>query len=135
MALRDGDIHKAAATPKHYLPVALVTAISQTGVVAYSFTPGYRFQIAAVSSYCRVKAGTVTATVKIGSRTAVTTVSFTTATELAQTLSTTLANIRGSSTETITIEYTTDGSGVLTNGFVTLTIRPFPLSGETGPNS
>ncbi len=133
MAIRDGDMHKAAATPRHPLVVALVTAISQTGVVAFSYTPGYKFQIAAVISYCRVKAGTVTATVKIGSRTAVTTVGFTTATELAQTLSTTLANIRGSSTETITIEYTSDGSGVLTNGFVTLFVRPYPLSGELGP--
>lgn len=112
------------------MQVALITAISQTGVVAYSYTPGYAFRLVRVRSYCLLKAGTVTAQVKVGTRTAVTTVSFTTATEVAQTLSTTAANIKGSATEAITLNYTTDGSGVLTNGFVILEFRPYPMRGE-----
>jgi delta 1-pyrroline-5-carboxylate dehydrogenase len=40
---------------------------------------------------------------------------FTAATEVGQTLSTTLANIRGSSTEAITVVLTTDHTGVLAN--------------------
>lgn len=111
--------------------IALVTAISQTGVVAFSYTPGYRFKIVRVRSYCLLKAGTVTATLLVGARTAVTTIGFTTATEVAQTLSTTAANIKGSATEAIILQYTTDGSGVLTNGFVIVDFRPFPMRGES----
>lgn len=133
--LRDQNINRAANVAKHPLAVAIVTDISLTGAVVYSFVPGYKFQIAAaVRSFCRTKAGTVTAAVKVGTRTAATIV-FTAATEVSNTLSTTLANLRGSSTEAITVELTTDGSGVLTNAFLTIAVRPFPLEGDIGPRS
>jgi hypothetical protein len=107
----------------------LVTAISQTGVVAWSLTPGFAFQITRIRTYCLLKAGVCTGNVKIGTRTAAPLV-FTSATELAAVLSTTLANLRGSATEAITVEYTTDGSGVLTNGGVFISYRPYPMRGE-----
>lgn len=132
--LRDQEIHKAAAIARKPLVVNIVTDISLTDAVVYSFLPGFKFQVVASRSFCRTKAGTVSANIKIGARTAAAVV-FTAATEVAQTISSTLANIRGSSTEAITIELTTDGSGVLTNAAITLTIRPFPLSGEAGPNT
>ncbi len=109
--------------------VTLVTAISQTGVVAYSFTPGFAFQIARIRTYCLLKAGVCTGNLKVGGRTAAPLV-FTSATELTAVLSTTLANLRGSATDAITIEYTTDGSGVLTNGAITFQFRPYPMRGE-----
>lgn len=130
--MRDQNVHKNAHFPKRNVTVALVTAISQTGVVAYKFTPGFAFQFVVVRTYCLLKAGTVTATIKVGGRTAAS-LTFTSATEVTPTLSTTLANIRGSSTDAITIEYTTDGSGVLTNGFVNIVFRPRPLNGDLGP--
>jgi hypothetical protein len=66
---------------------------------------------------------------RVSTRSAVTIV-FTAATEVDNTLSTTLANIQGSSTEAITIELTTDGTGALTNGVLTLSSRPRPMNGE-----
>ena len=132
MKIRNQNVDPASQIGRRLLNASLVTAISQTGVVAYSFTPGHRFQITKVRTYCRVKAGTVTGVVKAGTRT-VATLAFTTATELAATLSTTLANIRGSATEAITIEYTSDGTGVLTNGFVIIEFRPRPMAGDPGP--
>lgn len=130
MAVKDKNVKPDAVIASDKQVVAIVTAVSQSGVVAYSYTPGYRFQLTRVRSYCRVKAGTIAGAVKVSTRTAVTTVTFTQATEVAQTLSTTLANIQGSATDAITIEYTSDGTGALTNGFVVLEFRPLGMNGE-----
>jgi hypothetical protein len=111
------------------LPIAIPTAVNLTSAVVYSWTPGYAFQLTSAKSFCRTKAGSVSAVVKVGTRSAVTIV-FTAATEVDNTLSTTLANIQGSSTEAITIELTTDGTGALTNGVLTLSSRPRPMNGE-----
>jgi hypothetical protein len=130
-AIRNQEVHKGADFPKMPLAVDITTAINLTSAVVYSFTPGFRFRVARIRSFCRTKAGTVTAVVKVGTRT-VASITFTAATEVAATLSATLANIIGSSSEAITIELTTDGTGALTNGNITILIRPTPLSGELG---
>lgn len=131
MAVQDRNVHKDARVAEKVLSAALVTAVSLTSAVVFSFLPGHRYQIDAIRSFCRVKAGTVTAVVKVGTRTAAT-ITFTSATEVAQTLSGTLANLRGSATELITIELTTDGTGALTNGFLNIVFRAHPLAGEAG---
>lgn len=113
--------------------VAIITATTQTGVVAFAYTPGYAFQITRVRSYNLNKAGAVSFKVLVDTREAVASGTFTDEAEVAQTLSTTLADLRGSSTDAITIEYTTDGSGVLTNGHVVLEFRPYPMRGEVAP--
>lgn len=120
---------KNSRTVEKTLTKEIVTAVSLTSAVVFSFTPGYKFVIERIRTFCRTKTGTVTAVVKVGTRTAAS-ITFTAATEVAQTLSSTLANIRGSNTEAITIELTTDGTGALTNGNVTITFRPRPLAGE-----
>jgi hypothetical protein len=135
MKMRNQNVHAAADFPKQRLPLEVVTAISLTSAVVKSITPGYRFQVVGVRSFCRTKAGTVTYVVKVGTRTAVASGVFTAATDVAATLSAVLANIRGSSTEAITIELTTDGSGVLTNAHIEVIIRPFPLAGELGKSA
>lgn len=123
MRIQDKHIHPSASFAQQRLVAPLVTAVSLTGAVIFSFLPGYRFQVTRIRSFCRAKAGTVTAVVKVGTRTAAS-ITFTSATEVAQTLSTTLANLRGTASEAITIEITTDGSGALTNGHVVLEFRP-----------
>lgn len=127
--VRDRNLSPTAAVSKKNLVVGVITAISLTGAVIFSFLPAYKFQVTRIRSFCRTKAGTVTATVKVGTRTAATIV-FTAATEVAQTLSTTLADLRGSTTEAITVELTSDGSGVLTNAHLAIEIRPYPMNGE-----
>lgn len=133
--LRNQGHHRTSDVPKKNLAVALVTAVSQTDLVAFKFTPGFRFEIVSVRSYNAAKAGTISYKVKAGTRTAVSAGVFTAATEVAATLSTTKANIRGSSSEAISVEYTSDGSGALTNGFVVIVYRPWPLNGELGPST
>lgn len=130
--MRNGNVHRAADFAKQPIIVPIITAISQTGVVSFSFAPGYKFQVVRIRTYCLLKAGTVTGNLKVSTRTSGA-LTFTSATENAVTLSTTKANLRGSATDAITVEYTTDGTGVLTNGFVSLIIRPFPLNGDLGP--
>lgn len=129
MAVKDRNVAKDAAVASDKAVVAIITAISQTGVVAFKYTPGYAFQITRIRTYNLAKAGAVSGNAKVGTRTAAA-LTFTAATEVAHTLSTTLANIQGSASEAITIEYTTDGSGALTNGFVIIEFRPRPMNGE-----
>lgn len=129
MAVRNDDVDRDASLARRAYSVGVVTAISLTDAVVFSHTPGYRFQISKITSFCRTKAGTVTAVVKVGGRTAAS-ITFTAATEVDQTLSSTLADIRGSASEAITVELTTDGSGALTNGHISIEVRPYPLRGE-----
>lgn len=131
--MRNQNVNRSADFPKQPINFTLVTAISQTGVVAFKFLPGYKFRIVRARSYCLLKAGVVTGNLKVGTRTAAA-ITFTSATEVALTLGT-LINTKGSATEAITIEYTTDGSGVLTNGQVHLFIRAWPLNGDIGRSS
>lgn len=120
----DNRISKQSAIARRVLTVAIVTAISQTGVVAYTYTPGYAFKVVRVRSYCRVKAGAVAGKVKVSTRETVPALAFTQATEVGATLATAAADLRGAATDALTIEYTSDGSGVLTNGFVEIEIIP-----------
>jgi hypothetical protein len=133
MAIRDQQIDKEAATAKKFLVIPIISAISQTGKVAFSMLIGFKFEVTRIRTFCSAKAGTVSGNAKIGSRTSAPLV-FTAATEVAGVLSTTKADVRGSATEVLTIEYTTDGSGVLTNGFVIVELRPRPLARDLGLN-
>ena len=130
MAVKDRNVLPSASIANKELVVPIITAISQAGVVCYKFQPAHDYQIVRVRSYCLLKAGTVTYAVLVGARTVLTGGVFTSATEVAGTISTTLANIQATSSEAITVTYTTDGSGVLTNGFVTLVFRPQHMNGE-----
>lgn len=130
MAIRDRNIDKDAEVAVKVLVVPLISAVGQTGVVAFSHTPGHAFQLVGVSSYCADQTDTISGVVKVGSATAVAAVGFTDATEVAQTLSSTLSDLRGSSTDAITLEYTSDGTGAVVNGFVIIKYRAQPLAGE-----
>jgi hypothetical protein len=129
--IRNQNVNRAATFAQKTRTVAIITALSLTSAVVYSSQPAYKYKIERIRSFCRTKAGTVTAVVKVGTRTAAT-ITFTAATEVAQTLSTTLANLIGSSSEPITIELTTDGSGVLANAFIEIVTRPYPMNGDLG---
>lgn len=131
--VRDQNHHKSANVPKKTLVVPVETAVSLTNAVIFSHVIGHKFEITRVRSFCRTKAGAVSFKVKAGTREAVPAGTTTAATEVAQTLSTTKANVRGSATEAVTVELTTDGTGALTNGRVVIEYRPFPLAGDLGP--
>lgn len=120
--LRDQNVHPTAAFAKKEIVVALPTAISQTGRVAFKYTPGYKFDVIRIRTSNAVKAGAVTGKVKVGTRTA-SDITFTSGAEVGQTLSSTEADLEGSASEALSVEYTSDGSGVLTNGQVVIEIR------------
>lgn len=128
-ALRKAHYQADDPTGHRHIDIPLVTALNQAGVVAYKYTPGFPFKVVRIRTYNLLKAGVVTGNVKVGTRTSCA-VTFTSATENAGTLSGTAANLIGSKTEALSLEYTTDGAGVLTNGIVMVTIRPYPMRGE-----
>jgi hypothetical protein len=130
MGVKDRNVLPAAAIAKRVTEAFVNPPISQASIVVFSYTPGYRFQLSRVRSFCRTKAGAVSFVVKVGGRSAVAAGTLTAATEVAQTLSTTLANLQGSTTEAITIEMTTDGSGAVVDGRIILEFRPRPMDGE-----
>lgn len=131
MAVNDKNVSKAAKIAEKELVVSIVTAVSQSDVVAFSYVPGFPFEIVSVKNYARTEAGAVTADVKIGSTSALASaVAFATATATTASLSSTLASRRGSSTDAINVHYTSDGTGALTNGHVVVVFRPMPLNGD-----
>lgn len=131
-AIRDQKVHKSAHFLVESITVPLITAVSQTNLTFYSLTPGYKFVVVGVKTFCSALVATVSGNLLVGGRTAAPLV-FTAATEVAGVLSTTPANTHGSQTEAITIQYTTGASGALTNGSVTFQFRFRPVSGEQGP--
>ena len=89
------------------------TASVSAGPVYSSSKTGFA-EVVAVQTDNTAKAGAIAGVLKIGSRTAAT-LTFTSDTRVDITPSTTKANIRGTSSEVLTIEYTSDGTGALTN--------------------
>jgi len=131
MPIHDRSIKRDAHVAEKELAIQLITATGQTAVKALGFTPGHAFQIVKVKTWCSAVTATATADVKIGGTSALNAAAtFTANTENAATLSGTLANVQGSSTDQITVTYTTDGTGALTNGRVVVVYRIFPLAGD-----
>jgi hypothetical protein len=125
---------KSAPKPRGYnfagmglkkIVVPIITAVGQAAVKAYSFTPGFAFRIVSVESYCLNKAGVVTGDVKIGAVSAVAAaVAFAAAAITPAPLVGGAAKFRGGKkTDVVNVHYTSDGAGVLTNGFITVTIE------------
>lgn len=132
MAIEDSNVNPTARSARKSLAVSITTAVSLAGVVVYSFKPGYRFRLTGASDFARTVTAAITFVIKVGGRIAVASVAPVAATETIRTLSTTLANLRGSATEAITIELTTDGSGAATNLAFNLEIRPLGMAGDQG---
>lgn len=111
--------------------VSIVTAVSQADVIAEKIKPGFDFEIVRVENWARTEAGAVSCDVKIGATSALSAaLAFATATRGEATLSATQANRRGDQDAEINVHYTSDGTGALTNGHVTVWIRPFPMHGD-----
>jgi len=131
MAVSDKKILNNAGVAQHCLNVPITTATGQTGLSVELFTPGFPFQITGVSVFASAVTATISCDVLIGSTSvlssAVTPVANT---ETAGTLSSTLANRRGSASGQIKVQYTTNGSGAATNLHVKVSYRPYPMNGD-----
>lgn len=117
------------------LPVG-ATSTGQTGVEVDEFNPGHPFEIEKVEVHATAVTATASVNVLIGSTTALASAITPAAGDVvAGTLTTTTANRRGSASDNIVLQYTTGGSGVITNGKVRVFYRPFPLNGEAMPTA
>jgi hypothetical protein len=117
------------------LPIG-ATANSQTGLEVDEFNPGHPFEIEKVEVHATGVTATASVNVLIGSTTVLASVITPVAGNVvAGTLTTTLANRRGTEAENIVVQYTTNGAGVITNGKVRVFYRPYPLNGEAMPTA
>ena len=107
------------------------TSTSQTGLLTDALTPGFAFKVVAVEAMAVAVTAVITFDVQIGSTSVLASVITPVAnTPTAGVLSTTTANLLGSSTAIVKLKYTSDGAGAATNGRVRVWIRPQPLNGE-----
>lgn len=107
------------------------TAISQTAKVPDATIPGFDFEIVRVEANALTVTATIAVDVLIGSTSALASaITPVAATPTAGTLSTTIANRRGLSTDTLKAAYTSNGSGAATNGVIRVWIRPRHMNGE-----
>ena len=132
MAVKDRNVSPASNIGVKAIRLAIgTTATGQTAKVPDAVTPGFDFQVVRVEANALTVTATISFDVLIGSTSclasAITPVP---ATPTAGTLSTTLANRKGSSTAILKAAYTSNGTGAATNGFVTVWIRPQHMNGE-----
>lgn len=129
MAVTDKKITKNAYGAHHAIQANITTAISQTGLLVYGWTPGFAGKIQKVSCFATAVTATITVDVQIGGTTVLTgQITPVAGTEVAGTLSSTLSALRFKSTDQVQIKYTTNGSGAATNLSVTVQVRPYPMN-------
>lgn len=132
MGVGTRNIDKASAVGLEFVQLPLgTTAVSQTATLAYAFKPGYAFTVASVQVYAAAVTATATVDVQIGTTSVLTgQITPVAATVVAGTLSSTKANIVGGAADTISLKYTTNGTGAVTAGTVTVAIRPSGMEGD-----
>lgn len=131
MAVTDGKIHPNA---KHALiPIVcnITTAVTQTGTKALGIVPGFKFEVVRHEVWASGVTATISTDVKIGTRSVLTgAVTPVAGTATKGTLAASRLTRRGSATDQINFEYTTNGTGAAVNLKVTVWVRPYPLNGE-----
>jgi hypothetical protein len=113
----DRSVDPDAAFAQHEIMLgANDIAISQSDILQDAHKPGFPFEIVRVEHFTDAIAATATYMVKIGTTDALAAETAPTADTLGEaTLTTTLANRKGSATDVINLHATTDGSGTFTD--------------------
>lgn len=132
MGVGTRNIDKASAVGLEAIQMPLgTTSVSQTATLAYAFKPGFPFTVASVQAWASGVTATASADVQIGGVSVLTgPITPVAATVTAGTLSSTKANVVGGAGDTLQLKYTTNGTGVITNGTVTVWIRPSGMEGD-----
>ena len=116
---------------RHTLAFPITTAISQTSILFGAQTPGVRYQVTKVSAFSTAVTASVAVDVQLNGVSVLTgAITPVAGTEVAGTLVSTLASLRGKSTDQIQIKLTTNGTGAATNLVVYVQVRPYPSFGE-----
>ena len=131
MAVTDLKMHPNGKATVKTIHVPFTSATGQTDKVVRRIKPGYRFEVVEVQVDVDTVTATISANAKIGSTSvlasAITPVA---ATPTNGTMATSRSARRGSATSVLSLMYTSNGSGAVTNGAFLVTIRPYPLNGE-----
>lgn len=132
MAVKDVNVAQDAKVALEcILLTAPATAVSQTDLEVDEVIPAYAFEVERVEVHATAVTATITCDVKIGTTSVLSAVVTPVAnTATAGTLSSTLANIRGTSSEAIRLHYTSNASGAATALKARVWIRPLPMNGE-----
>lgn len=132
MAVTDKKCYQTAAFPRKVLVIPVQGLTASGSVSVAKFTPGFAFQVVAASLYCSANTNLTNVDVQIGSTSVLSSaIAPTSGSEVAGTLSSTLANVRGTSTTSqLNIVATAGTTLSVTNGVVMVVIRPYPLDNE-----
>lgn len=131
MGVRAAQVLKDDPLGQKVLAFAIVTAVGQADVKAFSFKSGHPFMIVAVSCYTRLITAAVTVRVKIsGVAVQAADIVPIAGAETAAVLAAAFNARMGSKNDTIEGNYTTDGTGLLTNGYLIIVYRPMPMNGD-----
>lgn len=135
MAVKDNNLLPTAVAAQHCFTMPIgATSTGQTSLEVDEITPGFNFQIVRVQVHATAVTATASVNVLIGSTTCLAgAITPTAGNVVVGTLATAVADRRGSTTDSIVVQYTTNGSGVITNGKVRVWVRPFPMNGEVMP--
>ncbi len=127
---RDVEIGSVAGAQMFTLPLA--PAINAADVEQHEIVwPLQNAELLDAQIHCTAKAGAVTADVKVAGASALASAITPTAGNAVQaTLATARASRRIKTGQALTIHATTDGTGQLTNGRITLTFRGYPAGTE-----
>jgi hypothetical protein len=129
MIHKDKNFGADQVIPTRTLVIGTNVIANQADVKAYEHLPAFPFEIVSVASYCLTKVGAVTFDVKVGG-VSVLSAPLATAAGARQVGALVAAALRrGSAAAAISVHYTSDATGVLTNGHVTVVIRPTGLRG------
>jgi len=131
MAVTDAKIHPNNKTALVPVVVGITTATGQTDTKALGLIPGFKFEVARVEVWASAVTATISVNVKVGATSVLTgAVTPVAGSVVPGTLATSRLTRRGSATDQLNIEYTTNGTGAGTNLRVTVWLRPYPLNGE-----
>ena len=129
--ISDYKMNPKGLAGRHTLAFPITTAVSQTAALFGAQTPGVRFQVTKVSVFCTAATATIAVGVEINGVSVITAgITPVAGTEVAGTLVSTLATLRGSATQQLQIKLTTNSTGAATNLVVFVQLRPYPSFGE-----
>lgn len=108
---------------KKHIVVPVITAVGQSDKVAFAAVLGYAFRVVGVQIFCSAVTVVVSAVVKIDDTEVCTETDFVADTRTDCAVNAAAGKGGGKDAE-LSVEYTSDGDGALTNGFVVITVEP-----------
>ena len=129
----DRHLNPSSGLAKTPILVPLVSAVSVTDGNIAVIRPGFDFAVEKVEVFARTYTATLTVDVLVGSNVIVNDQAPTANTRVEATWNTgftSLPSRKGTSSQDLTVRYTSNGTGAVVNGYVLVWIRPFPAGGE-----